>query len=241
VHKRGTLFFFQWIIIIYRRIRKFKRGTLFWKSQGYLASQSRETRNLSSLDQEELLDHMNDPPARKRFMRPCSKINSENSIIASEKRAIPNLSQGKRVTLKSLTMHQVKSHQQKRPANSSPIKTDIRTINPHKSPSWDIINISKRASHNILPHTHLNLLHNLISAEYCTFKPLKWHFQSIVKDIIVNSHPMPTAASTFSSSLMDSTQTLAAATQTLDKSAVNQGYLPQQSHTRILSPYKTYS
>jgi hypothetical protein len=52
---------------------------------------------------------------------------------------------------------------------------------------------------------------------------------------------MPTAASTISSSLMDSTQTLAAATQTLDQSAVNQGNLPQQSHTWILSPYKTYS
>jgi hypothetical protein len=62
-----------------------------------------------------------------------------------------------------------------------------------------------------------------------------------VKDIIVNSHHIPAAASTISSSLMDSTQTLAAATQTLDQSAVNQGKLPQQSHTRILSPYKTYS
>jgi hypothetical protein len=62
-----------------------------------------------------------------------------------------------------------------------------------------------------------------------------------VKDIIVNSHHIPAAASTISSSLMDSTQNLAAATQTLDQSAVNQGNLPQQSHTRILSPYKTYS
>jgi len=55
-----------------------------------------------------------------------------------------------------------------------------------------------------------------------------------VKDIIVNSHHIPAAASTISSSLMDSTQTL-------DQSAVNQGKLPQQSHTQILSPYKTYS
>jgi hypothetical protein len=55
-----------------------------------------------------------------------------------------------------------------------------------------------------------------------------------VKDIIVNSHHIPAAASTISSSLMD-------ITQTLDQSAVNQGKLPQQSHTRILSPYKTYS
>jgi hypothetical protein len=67
-----------------RRIGKWlehKRGTLFWKSPGYLASQSRETRNLSSLDQEELLDHVNDPPTRGRSMRPCSEIKSENSVI----------------------------------------------------------------------------------------------------------------------------------------------------------------
>jgi hypothetical protein len=41
--------------------------------------------------------------------------------------------------------------------------------------------------------------------------------------------------------IMVNTQTLAAATQILDQSAVNQGNPLQQSHTRILSPYKTYS
>jgi hypothetical protein len=40
---------------------------------------------------------------------------------------------------------------------------------------------------------------------------------------------------------MVNTQTLAAAPQILDQSAVNQGNPLQQSHTRILSPYKTYS
>jgi len=41
--------------------------------------------------------------------------------------------------------------------------------------------------------------------------------------------------------IMVNTQTLAAATQILDQSTVNQGNPLQQSHTRILSPYKTYS
>jgi hypothetical protein len=52
---------------------------------------------------------------------------------------------------------------------------------------------------------------------------MKWNVHFFVKDIMVN------------------TQTLAAATQILDQSAVNQGNPLQQSHTRILSPYKTYS
>jgi len=52
---------------------------------------------------------------------------------------------------------------------------------------------------------------------------LYYYKESTVKDIMVN------------------TQTLAAATQILDQSAVNQGNPLQQSHTRILSPYKTYS
>jgi hypothetical protein len=58
-----------------------------------------------SLDQEEYLDHLNDPPARRRPMRPCSEIKSENSIIAGERRVTPNLSHGKQKTLKSPPMH----------------------------------------------------------------------------------------------------------------------------------------
>jgi hypothetical protein len=37
---------------------------------------------------------------------------------------------------------------------------DIGAIDPYKSPNEIIYNISKGAGHNILPHTHLNLLHN---------------------------------------------------------------------------------
>jgi hypothetical protein len=37
---------------------------------------------------------------------------------------------------------------------------DIGYIDPYKSPSEIICKISKGACHNILPHIHLNLLHN---------------------------------------------------------------------------------
>jgi hypothetical protein len=61
--------------------------SLFWNRLGYLASHFGETRNLSILDQEgesRLLDHVKHPPIRGRSMRPCSKMNSENSNIVGE-------------------------------------------------------------------------------------------------------------------------------------------------------------
>jgi hypothetical protein len=159
------MFFLTWMLPQTRRIGKWsehKRGTLFWKSPRYLASQTGETWNMSSLGQEELLDHMNDPLARGTSIRPCSEIKSKNSIIAGERQVTPNLLQGKRMTLKSPPMHQGESHQLSKLANSS--HKDLRWLSrlgPYTPTKAQVIyNISKRAGHNILLHTHLNLFHN---------------------------------------------------------------------------------
>jgi hypothetical protein len=72
---------------------------------GYLASQFGETKNLSSLDREERLDQVNNPPTRGRSMRPFSMIKSKNSVFAEEIRVALERSQGKWMTLKSPPMH----------------------------------------------------------------------------------------------------------------------------------------
>jgi len=116
-----------WMLSQTRRMGKcseHKRGTLFWKRPGYFASQYRETRNLPSLDQDELLDHVNDPLARGRSMRPCSDIKSENFVIVEERRVTPIRLQGKRMTLKSPPMHHGKYHKLSKSANSS--QRDLR-------------------------------------------------------------------------------------------------------------------
>jgi hypothetical protein len=92
------------------------------QSPGNLTSQSGETRNLSRRDQKgfsRLLDHVNDPPASGRSIRPYSKIKSEISIMVAFRRTSLNLSAGKRMILKLPPIHRGNSHKEERPANSS--------------------------------------------------------------------------------------------------------------------------
>jgi hypothetical protein len=102
-------------------------------------------------------------PYKGKVHEALLKIKSKNSIIAGQKHTSPDLSLGKRVTLKSPPMHHGKFHQLSKPANSSHknlLSIIIRPINPRKSPRETIFNISEGASNSILPNTLFNLLHH---------------------------------------------------------------------------------
>jgi hypothetical protein len=97
------------------------------------------------------------PLTRGRSMRRCSKIKSDNCIIVGLRRASPDLSLRKWVTLKSPPMHHNKFYHLSKLANSSHSNllspSDLGPKNPAKAQEKPIFDVSKRAGNRKIPHT----------------------------------------------------------------------------------------